>query len=119
MAASICIDTFILRIIVQIDANITIPGSFPLIVEPGSNYFIGFMYITGIPAATGWHISWTIVDDDDTMFPEAERPSVMIAPEVPEQMGNLGEIRNGTVRGTVPTPSTNRQYNAIVRILQA
>lgn len=118
MAASMCLDTFILRLVASCDANITIPGSFPIILEPGSNYFIGFTYITGVPAATGWHIGWTIESDDGVVYPDAERPSVTIVPEVPVKDNNLCGVKTGSIRGRVPTPSENRQYNAIVRILQ-
>ena len=112
-------DTFVLRVILSIDANITIPGSFPIRTSPGAEYFIGFTYITGLPAATGWHLQWTIVDDAGDTYPSESSPSVEITPRVPENIGNAAEVRNGSVRGTVPRPIGNRQYNAILTILQA
>lgn len=50
----------------------------------------------------------------------AERPTVTITPQVPDNTpGNLCGVKNGSIRGNVPSPSENRQYNAIVTILQA
>ena len=116
---SYCLDMFTIEIVSTCDANITIPGSFPLILEPGANYFIGFTYITGIPNATGWRVAWTLEDDAMNTYPDGERPSITFIPQVPDLTGNTCEMKNGSIRGTVPSPSTNRQYNAIVTILQA
>ena len=119
VATHYCLDDFTITIIASCDANITIPGSFPIRIQPGSNYFIGFTYITGIPHATGWHINWDIVDDDRGLHPDESSPSVTITPEVPGTTGNVCEVKSGSVRGNVPSPSANRQYNAILTILQA
>ena len=114
-----CSDDFTITVSGSADADIHIPGDFPLDIAPGANYFIGFTYISGIPAATGWRIAWEIFDSEFNSLPGEERPSVMISPEVPEAGDNPLSTKNGTIRGAVPTPTSNRLYVADVYILQA
>ena len=113
-----CLDDFTIEIMAGCDADITIPGDFPIVTTPNSNYFIGFTYITGDPPATGWHVQWTIRGDDTTEYPGDERPSVMITPEVPVEDDDLCGLKNGTIRGTVPEPEGNRLYRCTLSILQ-
>ena len=117
--ASICMDTFLLRVTgTGLNADITIPGSFPIRTTPGAGYFIGFTYITGEPAATGWHIGWVVVDDNGDLRDGATLPTVTISPEVPDTDGDAAKLRNGHVRGNVPSPTRNLQYNGLLTILQ-
>ena len=34
---------------------------FPLTLEPGANYNIGFTYVSGLPPATGFDIEWIAI----------------------------------------------------------
>lgn len=115
-----CLDSFMITVAGGAqDADITIPGEFPLSINPGANYFIGFTYVPGVPAATGWRIAWEIFDaDGNGPLQNESRPSVTFSPEVPDTDNPL-MIKNGTIRGTVPEPSTTRLYVADVTILQA
>ena len=114
-----CLDDFTIAITGGCDALMSVPGLFPIETTPGANYAIGFTYRTGIPNATGWHIAWTIEDDDRTAYPGEPRPSVTIAPQVPVIDNRPCELKNGTVRGAVPSPTENRLYMATLTILQA
>lgn len=103
------LDTFVLSMPGAgggIDAEIMIPGNFPLELEPGADYLIGFSYVTGEEPATGFDIEW------DT----ATTPTATITPNAPE--GSGGQIRSATVAGTLPLVR-DITYTATVWIRQA
>ena len=113
-----CADNFSINVTGSVvDADLTIPGDFPIRVEAGAMYFIGFTYVTGAPAATGWTLQWEIFDDDGNELMGESSPSSTIMPDVPIPENAPG-LKNGSVRGTLPTPMGNRLYIATLTILQ-
>ena len=69
--------------------------------EPGGTYIIGFLYVTGDPAATGFDLVWSAVRGDGSSSSETPMDNV-ITPARPETTGGAGRFRSGTVRGTLP-----------------
>lgn len=94
-------DSFILSVpgAGSIDASIDVPGDFPLTLEPGAAYIIGFTYITGsTPPADSFDVDWTATLGNGQT--STARPSVVIEPNSPE--GSGAGVRNGTIRGVLP-----------------
>lgn len=109
-----CTDSFSITVIGEgLDADITISGEFPLSLEPGANYNIGYTYVTGQPPATAFDIEWDVTLGNGQI--SSARPTATFSPAAPEGSGN--ERRNGTVTGTLPLVR-DIHYNATVWIRQ-
>lgn len=111
------LDSFILGIpgTDSIDASITISGDFPLQLEPGANYNIGFTYVTGDePPADDFDIDWTAVLGNGQS--SNAQPTATFSPERPDGSGAM--LRNGTVTGTLPLVR-DITYTATVWIRQS
>lgn len=91
-----CADSFVL--LVADAASISIPGDFPLILEPGSGYIIGFLYRSGTPPAHAFDIE--VAATLGNGLPSNAVPTGTFDPPAPEGQGNV--LRSGTLSGTLP-----------------
>jgi len=128
--ARYCLDTIGISVIASstlmgCEAEIEVPGDFPLEVANGAMYRIGFTYVTGQgPSYTGFDLSWLVRDPEGNFYTNEAKPTGKITPEAPVQNTDLCGMKSGMVAGIVPTlsPTTDnpriaRLYQAVLRIL--
>ena len=108
-----CVDTFVITVIGGSNASITIPGGFPIVLSYDSDYVIGFIYVTGEPAATAFDIEWDAILADGTESDDT--PTSVFDPTAPEGSGS--ETRTALVRGALPD-TEGILYNGTIWIRQ-
>lgn len=123
--ARYCMDTLGISVIASstfmgCEAELEVPGDFPLVVENGATYNIGFTYVTGQgPSYTEFDLSWIVRDPEGNFYTNEAKPTGKITPEAPVQNVDLCDMKSGTVSGVVPTLSPDSDNPRIARLYQA